>query len=106
MTMTNDINQYKNVVELLKQALLFYGNKNNYFGEMKNASMIDLDEHGSQARFALDQLKKLEDLNEKMENNYENIINSFDETKNQEELLKTIDNLKNFTTKIIIETQK
>jgi hypothetical protein len=92
--MTNDINQYKNVLELLKQALLFYANENNYkYNE--GSSPIDLDEYGFQARFALEQLKKLEELEKNLENDYENITNTINENNNQEELLKTIENLKN-----------
>jgi len=71
----NDIETYKNQVELLKQALLFYADKDNYSSEMENPALIDLDEQGSQARFALEQLKKVEEVNEKMNEDYNQIIN-------------------------------
>ena len=71
----NDIETYKNQVELLKQALLFYANKNTYSSGMGNPALIDLDEQGSQARFALEQLKKVEEVNEKMNEDYNQIIN-------------------------------
>lgn len=66
----NNIEEYQNQVELLKQALLFYADENNYQSGMGNPSLIDLDEHGSQARFALQQLEKLDALNQKMEEDY------------------------------------
>ncbi len=51
--------EYRNLISLLRNALEFYANTNNYHGGMGNASMIDLDEQGSQARFAI---KKIDDF--------------------------------------------
>jgi hypothetical protein len=54
------IDEYQNLVAFLKQALLFYANKENY-GKIKSKNPIDID-GGSQAQFALDKIKDLEDM--------------------------------------------
>lgn len=89
--------KYKNQVELLKQALLFYADKINYHGEMGNAAMIDLDEHGSQARFALEQLKKVEEINEGIDNDYLKYVS---EETSQQETTEGIINLINEIKKV------
>lgn len=93
----NNIDDYKNLIEVLKQALIFYANKNNYFTE-KNApiTMIDLDEHGSQARFALSKIVEIEELYKKMNDEYiENINQEFDEKMTNEDFLKVLEKVKN-----------
>lgn len=89
--MINNIEQYKNLVELLKQALLFYGDKNNYNNSLnagyEQLSLIDADE-GHQARFALNQIDIIEEA-----------LNDFtEETEKEitaEDIFKKLNNLKN-----------
>lgn len=92
--MTNDIEKYKNIIELFKQALLFYENKDNYVTNLyinnEIHSYIEID-GGSQAKFALEQYKKLDDLNQKLEKDYESLITDFNENKSQEELINNIE---------------
>ena len=52
----------------------FYADVRNYEGPMGTIAPIDLDEHGSQARFALDLTKKLSDQNQKMQDDYDKLI--------------------------------
>ena len=66
-----NLEEYKNQIELLKQALLFYGNKKNYENEVRyeESSLIYVD-NGTQARFALEQLQKVEDVNDEINDDY------------------------------------
>ena len=60
MTMKT-IDEYYNIVELLKKALEFYAADDNYTQKtMEDPKMVELD-RGSQARFALDKLKEFQD---------------------------------------------
>ena len=98
-----NLEDYKNQIELLKQALLFYANPDNYNQNQpineELTSLIELDE-GSQARFALEQLKKVEKMNQKMEEDYKRVM---DETISAIEdnpidltsMVKTIKNIDN-----------
>lgn len=67
----NNIDEFQNQIELMKQALLFYADKKNYENEVRyeESSLIYVDE-GSQARFALETLEKLEKVNQQMEEDY------------------------------------
>jgi hypothetical protein len=73
--MTNSIEGYQNTIEFLKRALEFYANEDNYTAKTpKNNELfafppIEMD-GGTQARFALDKVKELDELNEKMERDY------------------------------------
>lgn len=58
-----------NQIELLKQALIFYANNENYLFYKNKDALITIDE-GSQARFALKKLKETLDVNQKMEDEY------------------------------------
>lgn len=81
--MMNSIEEHQNLVELLKQALLFYGNENNY-PKMKtitgndsntignNSSQIEID-RGSQARFALGKIDEVNNNNQKILDDYVNL---------------------------------
>ena len=62
-------NEDPNLIELLRQALLFYANENNYSGAMGNAALIEIDK-GSQAKFALTKIKEFTETNEKLEADY------------------------------------
>lgn len=83
----NSIEERDNLIELLKQALKFYANSENYKGN-KNASvcaggwsvsLIEMDE-GSQARFAIESANQLAEANWKMEKDYNNSINELLDT--------------------------
>jgi hypothetical protein len=72
----NNIEDYQNLVALLEQALKFYANENNYMPTTLNASLfaeVHLD-HGSQARFALSKIKEINDLNDKIQDDYKKIV--------------------------------
>lgn len=60
------IEQYENLVALLKKALEFYAKDENYRTFSTEASIIDIDE-GSQARFALKKIEELKEINKNME---------------------------------------
>lgn len=49
-----DYSKLTNTLNLAKKALEFYANRSNYHGGMGNASLIDLDHHGHQARYAIE----------------------------------------------------
>ena len=93
----NNIEQYQNLVELLKKALEFYADERNYAGYMGNPASIDLDEHGSQARFALAKLKETTDAQQKMEDDYNKIMKETIEAIESHpfDIRKEIDMLKN-----------
>lgn len=70
---------YENQIALLKKALEFYANSTNYLNDKfihgkGNISLIDIDEHGSQARFALKTIETVQKENEKMKADYNQII--------------------------------
>jgi len=58
------IEQYENLVALLKKALEFYADDKVYEGDN---SLIKSDLFGSQARFALKKIDELEEINKKLE---------------------------------------
>jgi hypothetical protein len=92
--MTNSTEDYINQIELLKQALLFYGDKENYlFYENKDAP-IALDE-GSQARFALQRLEETINLNQEMEDEYlKEIREKIESNTPPENILRLIEEIK------------
>jgi PHP family Zn ribbon phosphoesterase len=69
----NSIEGYQNSIELLKRTLRFYALKENYnvSHPLNNQlfSFIEMD-GGTQARFTLDKLREIEELNEKLEKDY------------------------------------
>jgi hypothetical protein len=71
--MTNNIDEFQNQISLMKEALAFYADESNYaenqFTGTEGVSMIEVDE-GSQARFALETLEKVEQVNKQMEEDY------------------------------------
>jgi hypothetical protein len=91
----NSIEEYQNLVNLLKTTLEFYADERNYAGYMGNPASIDLDEHGSQARFVLAKVKELEELNQKMQDDYDRItagyeqLQASDDVADIKELMKT-----------------
>lgn len=93
--MEKSIEDYKSLVELLRQALLFYADKENYlFYKNKDAS-VALDE-GSQARFALTKIIEFTELNEKLEADYmKNMNEAIEAGESSENIIKIIEGFKN-----------
>jgi len=96
--MTNSIEDYMNQVELLKQALNFYGNKENYEVNHpvngKLFSSVEMDS-GAQARFALERLEKTELLNKEMEDDFvKNVTEAIEAEDTQENIFKLLEEIK------------
>lgn len=89
----NNEEKYKILIELLKQALLFYGNKENYLFYRDKDAPIALDE-GHQARFALKQIEELDEINEKIKSDYNDLINDVKKEESPENLIKLITKIK------------
>jgi hypothetical protein len=94
----NSTQDYENLIELLKITLEFYANKKNYekiiYSELRgNISSIDLDEYGSQARFALNKIKEIREINEKLVKDYSAEIEAV-QNKGEQEIINTIGILK------------
>jgi len=89
--MTTD--EYQNQLDLLKEALKFYANKDKYLFYEHRDAPIALDE-GMQARFALEQLEHVDELNEDIENDYSKLLDGVespeDTAKNLMEEMKKI----------------
>ena len=96
----NNIEENKNIIELLKHALQFYANKKNYektnyFESKGNVSFVDLDEYGSQARFALDKIEVFDKMNNEMREDFTKTMMNFVESdESQENMLKIIEEFK------------
>lgn len=100
----NSIEERDNLIEMLKQALKFYANQDNYKGTRNSntccyggvaVSSIEMDE-GAQARFAIEQIDKLLQINQNMQDEYDKIISDeidFNENNNPNfiDLLKSYD---------------
>lgn len=84
----------QNIIDLLKQALAFYSNEENYNGTKDNISLIAMD-RGHQARFAFKQIKELEGINKDIEAEYYKLTNEVESEDSPENLLKIINNIKN-----------
>jgi len=75
----NNTEEYRNLISLLQEALKFYANADNYeknvtypkYSEL--FSYIEMDV-GTQARFALKQVQDTLDMKQKMEEDYEKLI--------------------------------
>jgi len=89
------MDEYRNQVELMRQALLFYGNVENYTKELKqDLTPVDID-NGSQARFALETLETVEKLKKDMEEEYlDTIKQSLEDQPNQQSMLNLIEAIK------------
>lgn len=90
-------NEDPNLIELLKQALLFYANEENYVVDVKpkSVSMIEID-NGSQAKFALAKITEFTENNEKLEADYmKNMNEAIDSGDSPENVLKIIEGFKN-----------
>lgn len=62
--------EYQNLISLLRKALEFYANSNNYSGATGTAAMISLDDYGSQARFAIVKINEFEKNHKDLEAEY------------------------------------
>lgn len=97
--MPKTINEYEGLVNFLKQALLFYADKENYNQNMNQnnvlVSKIELD-LGHQARFALKQIDVVDKANDDMEDEMlKHFPKELENTDTQEEFLNIIEKLKN-----------
>jgi DNA-directed RNA polymerase subunit L len=97
----NSIEEYKNVVELLKQALKFYAEMGNYDAKHPiNGTLfspIEMD-NGAQARFALNKLEELEKLSQNWEDEFmKNVTNAIENNEPVDNVLKMIEDFKNLT---------
>jgi len=93
----NSLEELRSKIELMKQALLFYGNKENYIEHKKyeEPSLIQAD-NGSQARFALKQLDNLDEMNEEMGQEYmEFFKKEANKSNTPENIMKLINEIKN-----------
>ncbi len=71
--MNETIDKYINTVELLKLVLKFYADESNYIDiNDKCQTLPILLDCGTQARFALEKISELDELNKSMENEYLN----------------------------------
>lgn len=90
----NNIEEYQNLVEYLKNILSFYGNQNNYVGQMGDGSMIDFDNQGELARSALVKIREIEKTYDNINDEYKNFINAIKNEDNiDENVIKIIENL-------------
>lgn len=78
----NSIEERENLIELLKQALKFYANQENYKGNTSvsvcggaSVSLVEIDE-GSQARFALEKARQLAEQNQKIQDDYDKLMSA------------------------------
>ena len=91
-------NEDPNLIELLRQALLFYANERNYedVNKLDVTSPIEADEFGSQARFALAKIREFTESKEKLEADYmKNMNAAIENSESPENLLKIIEGFKN-----------
>jgi cytochrome c peroxidase len=91
----NNIEEYQNLIGLMKKALEFYADPKNYEGECEDNTPIVADELGSQARFVLEKLEQLENLNKVMEDEYTKDVTDKDVLNAIEEFKKTVENFGN-----------
>ncbi len=96
----NSIEEYRNAIEMLKQALSFYANPDNYRQTQPVAnnyelfSMIEMDK-GAQANFALNKLRDLENLSKNMEDEFvKNLTGAIENNEETHKLLQMIEDFK------------
>ena len=91
----NNVEQLQNAVELLKRALTFYAEKDNYVTKHNQNnvlfSFIEMD-NGVQARFALEKLKQTETLYKEAEEEYTTEVDDRDVLKAIEDFKRQADN--------------
>ena len=85
----------ENLIELLRQALLFYANEENYEAIDQQLSLMVVDS-GSQARFALSKIREFTESSEKLEADYmKNMNEAIEGEESPENILKIIEGFKN-----------
>lgn len=97
----NNIEEYQNLVSVLKHALEFYANTENY--DVKHPinnvlfSQIEMD-CGAQAKFALSKIEEVENNQKDLEKQFvADINNAFFENKSVDDTLKIIEEFKKVT---------
>ena len=88
-----------NLIELLRQALLFYADERNYENNQQagyeQLSLIEAD-NGSQARFALTKIREFNEATEKLEADYMKSMNeAIEKGESPENVMKIIEGFKN-----------
>lgn len=86
--MNNNI-EIENILEVLKNSLAFYANADNYKSELNKKSAIELDEHGYQARFAINLYEKLKSQSELNEFDYIEFLKTEGELNDDNDLDKS-----------------
>ena len=95
---TMNLEQYENLILLLKKALEFYANENNYVNKKNNIAMIDADKHGSQARFVLKKIEEFNGINDEIDKEFQRQLNNCIEmNKSYDEIMNIINHYKNIS---------
>jgi hypothetical protein len=97
----NNVEEYQNLVSILKSALEFYANKDNYDAKhpINNVlfSHIEMD-CGAQAKFALGKIQDMENSHKILESDYiKNTGLGITEEESAENVKKMIEEFKNLT---------
>ena len=83
-----------NLIALLKEALKFYANKENYLFYKDKDAPVAIDE-GHQARFALEKVIEFDKLLDKANEEYDKYVNGIiEKEESPENMLKIIEDLK------------
>jgi len=94
----NSIEEYRNAIEMLKQALSFYANPDNYKQNHpvnhELFSYIEMDS-GAQANFALDKLRDLENLSKNIEDEFtKSLTTAIENNEETHKLLQMVEEFK------------
>ncbi len=92
----NNIEEYQNLIELLKKALQFYADASNYIKLENKPSNIELDEYGSQARFAISKIDEMFANNQKILNEYNEIVSELSDDIDIDEFFKKLNDINNY----------
>lgn len=93
--MEKTIEDHKSLIELLRQALLFYANDENYYGGVEFELSLAVKDGGSQARFALAKITEFTEVGEKLEADYmRNMNEAIKNSDSPENVLKIIEGFK------------
>jgi iron-sulfur cluster repair protein YtfE (RIC family) len=91
--MTSNVEEYQNLVSILKQALEFYANKENYEVNVPQNNVlfayIEMDK-GAQARFALEKIVQMENNHKELESEFTKLMGL---GITEEESAKTVQNM-------------
>ncbi|MFW5847615.1 MAG: hypothetical protein ACOCVF_01670 [bacterium] len=83
------IEELTNKITLMKQALMFYANKENYL----SGGLIEQD-RGEQAIFVINQIKEIDKYIEELNEQAKNTLNEFNDVNSMESLKEQINKLK------------